>query len=103
MLSWVISVARILAPSVERLEELIHQHATLSADEPQTANAELRKSKLIRVGLSATQRPIEEVARFLVGSAEVGAMVDQIAQSLIVDTRASLTWELKFLNRLCRP
>src|SRR5688500_8742951 len=40
-----------LALSVERLKNLIGQH------QPQ--------SKLVRVGLSATQRPIEEVARFL--------------------------------------
>src|SRR5919107_466450 len=40
-----------LALSVERLEQLVRQH---SEDSP-----------LIRIGLSATQRPIEEVARFL--------------------------------------
>ena len=48
-----------LALSVERLEHLIAQH------QPQ--------SKLIRVGLSATQRPIEEVARFLVGTKNIDA------------------------------
>src|SRR5687768_5840157 len=41
-----------LALSIERLEQL-------------TAN------KLVRIGLSATQRPIEEVARFLVGTANI--------------------------------
>ncbi|HEX2271035.1 MAG TPA: DEAD/DEAH box helicase, partial [Pyrinomonadaceae bacterium] len=41
-----------LALSIERLEQL-------------TAN------KLVRIGLSATQRPIEEVARFLVGTANL--------------------------------
>ena len=46
-----------LALSVERLENLIAQH------QPQ--------SKLVRVGLSATQRPIEEVARFLVGTKNI--------------------------------
>ena len=46
-----------LALSVERLEHLIAQH------QPQ--------SRLVRIGLSATQRPIEEVARFLVGSKNI--------------------------------
>ena len=40
-----------LALSIERLEQLVRQH-----------------SPLVRIGLSATQRPIEEVARFLVGT-----------------------------------
>jgi ATP-dependent Lhr-like helicase len=43
-----------LALSIERLEQLTAQ-------------------KLVRIGLSATQRPIEEVARFLVGSANIDA------------------------------
>src|SRR5687767_2561036 len=43
-----------LALSIERLEQL-------------TAN------KLVRIGLSATQRPIEEVARFLVGTKNIDA------------------------------
>ena len=41
-----------LALSIERLEQLTAQ-------------------KLVRIGLSATQRPIEEVARFLVGTANI--------------------------------
>ncbi len=45
------SAARTSRISLERLEELTGQ-------------------RLTRVGLSATQKPIEEVARFLVGSAE---------------------------------
>src|ERR1044072_4754781 len=54
-----------LALSIERLEELVRQY--------QTENAELetRNSKLVRIGLSATQRPIEEVARFLVGTGNI--------------------------------
>ena len=46
-----------LALSVERLEHLIAQQQP--------------NSKLVRVGLSATQRPIEEVARFLVGTKNI--------------------------------
>ena len=41
-----------LALSIERLEQLVRQNA----------------GSLVRIGLSATQRPIEEVARFLVGT-----------------------------------
>src|ERR1051325_3125553 len=46
-----------LALSIERLEHLVRQHNT----------------SLVRIGLSATQRPIEEVARFLVGTANIDA------------------------------
>ena len=54
-----------LALSIERLEQL-------------TAN------KLVRIGLSATQRPIEEVARFLVGTPNIAA--DNTPQCTIVDS-----------------
>ena len=57
-----------LALSVERLEQLIAQHRA-SNPELETAN-----SKLVRVGLSATQRPIEEVARFLVGTKNIDTL-----------------------------
>ena len=45
-----------LALSIERLEQLVRQHAGAAGN------------SLVRIGLSATQRPIEEVARFLVGT-----------------------------------
>ncbi|HEX2225166.1 MAG TPA: DEAD/DEAH box helicase, partial [Thermoanaerobaculia bacterium] len=48
-----------LALSLERLEEL--------------GEREGRPGRLQRIGLSATQKPIEEVARFLVGAAQVAA------------------------------
>ncbi|HYK21235.1 MAG TPA: DEAD/DEAH box helicase, partial [Pyrinomonadaceae bacterium] len=51
-----------LALSIERLESLVSQHS----------NTQTRNS-LIRIGLSATQRPIEEVARFLVGTRNIDA------------------------------
>jgi ATP-dependent Lhr-like helicase len=54
-----------LALSIERLEQLVGQHEAENA-KPETLN-----SKLIRIGLSATQRPIEEVARFLVGTENI--------------------------------
>ncbi|HEU4836888.1 MAG TPA: DEAD/DEAH box helicase [Pyrinomonadaceae bacterium] len=46
-----------LALSIERLEQLVRQHSS--------------NASLTRIGLSATQRPIEEVARFLVGTENV--------------------------------
>src|SRR5690349_10186497 len=46
-----------LALSIERLEQLVRQH----------------NASLTRIGLSATQRPIEEVARFLVGTRNLDA------------------------------
>ncbi|HET6892482.1 MAG TPA: DEAD/DEAH box helicase, partial [Pyrinomonadaceae bacterium] len=71
-----------LALSVERLEQLISQHdqrirhAQLGTQEDSNgeiinSKSEIRNSKLVRIGLSATQRPIEEVARFLVGTANL--------------------------------
>ena len=56
-----------LALSMERLEQLVTPHET------DNSKLETRNSKLIRIGLSATQRPIEEVARFLVGTANIDA------------------------------
>ncbi|MEW5979446.1 MAG: DEAD/DEAH box helicase [Acidobacteriota bacterium] len=54
-----------LALSLERLQALVQQ-------------------PLVRIGLSATQKPIEEVARFLVGSA--GCQPNGAPQCTIVDT-----------------
>jgi ATP-dependent Lhr-like helicase len=53
-----------LALSIERLQQLVRQHAETQGEQ---------NGALIRIGLSATQRPIEEVARFLVGTANVDA------------------------------
>ena len=60
-----------LALSVERLEELVRQHRTgTEVDQIRNSQSEIRNS-LVRIGLSATQRPIEEVARFLVGAKNI--------------------------------
>jgi ATP-dependent helicase Lhr and Lhr-like helicase len=59
-----------LALSIERLENLVRQHHA--------------GGSLTRIGLSATQRPIEEVARFLVGTENIGA--DNTPQCAIVDS-----------------
>ncbi len=61
-----------LALSIERLQQLIQQHEVQSAeDEIRRQESARPKSALVRIGLSATQRPIEEVARFLVGTANL--------------------------------
>jgi len=67
-----------LALSIERLEQLVRQHET------ENSHLETRNSKLIRIGLSATQRPIEEVARFLVGSENIAA--DGTPNCTIIDS-----------------
>jgi len=67
-----------LALSIERLEQLVRQH------EAKNSKLETRKSKLIRIGLSATQRPIEEVARFLVGTENIDS--DGTPHCTIIDT-----------------
>jgi ATP-dependent helicase Lhr and Lhr-like helicase len=66
-----------LALSIERLENLVHQH---SIGNRQSAIG----NSLIRIGLSATQRPIEEVARFLVGTRNLDA--NNIPNCTIIDT-----------------
>ena len=57
-----------LALSIERLEQLTRQH----------------ESPLVRIGLSATQRPIEEVARFLVGTENISQ--DETPNCAIIDS-----------------
>ncbi len=64
-----------LALSIERLEQLTSQFKALPSVIQETdarhPAPETRHPKLVRIGLSATQRPIEEVARFLVGTANI--------------------------------
>ena len=52
----------------------------------------LAESPIVRIGLSATQRPIEEVGRLLVGSGSIDA--DGSPDCLIVDTGRSRTIDL---------
>jgi ATP-dependent Lhr-like helicase len=74
-----------LALSIERLEQLIQQHSSqLAPDEIRNPKSEIRNSTLIRIGLSATQRPIEEVARFLVGNANINS--DNMPNCTIIDS-----------------
>src|SRR4029078_539846 len=60
-----------LALSIERLQQLVSQHSS-------------GKSTLVRIGLSATQRPIEEVARFLVGTENIDA--NNVPDCTIIDS-----------------
>src|SRR4029079_4479610 len=46
----------------------------------------LTERRLARIGLSATQKPIEEIARFLVGVPAPGAKMTKARQCAIVDT-----------------
>lgn len=70
-----------LSLSVERLEALISEHAKsqisdskLQIQNPLVSDSQLPiPESLVRIGLSATQKPIEEVARFLVGTANIDA------------------------------
>jgi ATP-dependent Lhr-like helicase len=62
-----------LALSVERLEHLVGQHQAQQAISSQAVDSQSGKPTLVRIGLSATQRPIEEVARFLVGTPNVAS------------------------------
>ena len=71
--------------------------------------AALTQRPLQRIGLSATQKPIEEVARFLVGHARAvdrSARQSRIARSSISVTVANWIWRSKFpsrrLRRSCR-
>src|ERR1044072_3255490 len=75
-----------LALSVERLEALVaSRYAGLGpANDQKTAVGTAAYPGLIRIGLSATQKPIEEVARFLVGTANVEA--DGTPRCTIIDS-----------------
>jgi ATP-dependent Lhr-like helicase len=72
-----------LSVSIERLEALVKsRYAGLR---PATGETEAPADQgLVRIGLSATQKPIEEVARFLVGTANVEP--DGNPRCTIIDT-----------------
>jgi len=64
-----------LALSIERLEALVARGSAgvppASSGTTQREAGETPAYPLVRIGLSATQKPIEEVARFLVGTANL--------------------------------
>ena len=78
-----------LALSLERLQQVVDQPpCTQAPDEdgvvpdPKAVAPRTEPRHVTRIGLSATQKPIAEVARFLVGA---GAVADGVAQCEIVD------------------
>jgi ATP-dependent helicase Lhr and Lhr-like helicase len=94
-----------LSLSIERLEALVDGHAKsqlsdsklqiqeslisdykLRTQDSLISNSkfEIQNQKLVRIGLSATQKPIEEVARFLVGTHNLEA--DGTPHCTIIDT-----------------
>src|SRR6266480_171564 len=77
-----------LSLSIERLEALVTSGYAgvppASASPEGTAGRRPAYPGLVRIGLSATQKPIEEVARFLVGTANLEA--DGTPRCTIIDT-----------------
>ncbi len=75
-----------LSLSVERLEALVTgRYAAVSAVSSEKEAGETPAYPgLVRIGLSATQKPIEEVARFLVGTANIDP--DGTPRCTIIDT-----------------
>jgi ATP-dependent Lhr-like helicase len=69
-----------LALSLERLQALVDEPP--AAEEGDEAPPRPPPHRVVRVGLSATQKPIEEVARFLVGA---GRVADGVADCTVVD------------------
>ena len=78
-----------LALSLERLQDVVDQPPITDAPDedgvvpdPKAVAPRAEPRHVTRIGLSATQKPIAEVARFLVGAA---AVVDGVADCEIVD------------------
>jgi ATP-dependent Lhr-like helicase len=69
-----------LSLSIERLEALT---AAYHKSQISDSKSQIQES-LVRIGLSATQKPIEEVARFLVGTANIAA--DGAPRCSIIDS-----------------
>ena len=74
-----------LTLSLERLEELTQEGGSSS----RSLLGMRRKSGLVRIGLSATQKPIEEVAHFLTGSGRHDPVIVNIGH------KRSWIWGLK--------
>src|SRR5438876_4831335 len=80
-----------LSLSIERLQALVAGYAVVPPAEA-TAGGTPAYPGIVRIGLSATQKPIEEVARFLVGAANIDA--DSTPQCTIIDTGHSRKLDL---------
>ena len=81
-----------LALSLERLEQLTRDFGFGKSDfgfpvaehKIRNPQSEIRNLSLVRIGLSATQKPIEEVARFLVGTENLNS--DGVPECAIIDS-----------------
>jgi ATP-dependent helicase Lhr and Lhr-like helicase len=65
-----------LALTLERLEHLVRESGGGSAEQQRGGSADPPPDSLQRIGLSATQRPLERIARFLVGPKRECEIVD---------------------------
>jgi len=65
-----------LALSLERLEWMVRAAGEDSSEQKRGGSAESSPASLQRIGLSATQRPLERIARFLVGPKRDCKIVD---------------------------
>jgi len=95
--------ARLASCPVDRaLEHLAAQHS-LERSAISNQQSAISNSRLVRIGLSATQRPIEEVARFLVGTANLKSRWPRLIARLSTAVMcAGSTSQLSFPNRLCK-
>ena len=73
-----------LSLSIERLEALVGNRYAGLRPASNESTGETPAHRLVRIGLSATQKPIEEVARFLVGTANIEP--DGTPSCTIIDT-----------------
>ncbi len=76
-----------LALSIERLQQLVAQHRLVEGNTHSEASVGRPSAvvrPLVRIGLSATQRPIEEVARFLVGTENIDS--ERVPNCAIIDS-----------------
>jgi ATP-dependent Lhr-like helicase len=65
-----------LALTLERLEHLVRAAGEDSSEQQRGGSAESSPASLQRIGLSATQRPLERIAQFLVGPKRECKIVD---------------------------
>jgi ATP-dependent Lhr-like helicase len=81
-----------LALSLERLEALTADSSSLAlfgmtteGESPSASVTPTKKSRLVRIGLSATQKPIEEVAHFLTGTGRPDPVVVDVGHKRKLD------------------
>jgi ATP-dependent Lhr-like helicase len=75
-----------LSISLERLEDLVSRDRFSDADNrAQPSVPSGAASRLVRIGLSATQKPIEEVARFLAGNGRPDPVIVNIGHKRKLD------------------